>query len=164
MKAKLKKLSLSDGMMEYQMLKEIDSVENSFTNPVRNMNYEQYCMWLKQQEAWSRDEGVPEGYVGQTIFWLYVQEKPIGIGKIRHSLTDNSKKIGGNIGYAISKKYRGKGYGNVILKLLLNEAKKMNIRYILLTVDKYNYASKKVIEKNGGKLEKENKERWYFSF
>jgi len=33
-----------------------------------------------------------------------------------------------------------------------------------LTVEKYNYASKKVIENNGGILYDENEFRWYFEF
>ena len=40
----------------------------------------------------------------------------------------------------------------------------MKIEEIMLTVDKYNYASKKVIEKNGGKLFDENEKKWYFKF
>ena len=159
----LSKLSLCDGIEVFKMLKEIDEVENSFTNPVHNMTYEQFREWLVQQEMWSREKALPDGYVGQSIYWLYDNQIPVGFGKIRHRLTDASRTSGGNIGYSIRPKYRGNGYGNEILRLLLIEAKHICLDEILLTVDKGNFASRKVIETNGGVLVKENDERWYFN-
>lgn len=160
----IRELLTSDGKDVFQMLQTIDKDENAFTNPVKGMNYEVFKEWLIQQNQWSRCENLPEGFVGQTIFWLYDNGIPIGIGKIRQALTEHSRKIGGNIGYAISDKYRGKGYGTIILKLLLEKAKEMNVKEILLTVEKINPASRRVIEKNGGRLIDENEERWFFSF
>ena len=162
--AYLKQLSVSDGMDIYKMLQHISAVENEFKNPVKEMTYDEYKQWLKQQDDWSRGENLPDGYVGQTCFWLFDNGVPVGFGKIRHSLTEQSKQIGGNIGYAISSDYRGKGYGSILLKKLLESADNMNIDEKLLTVEKYNYASKRVIEKNGGKLIKENEYRWFFEF
>ena len=159
----LKKLTSNDGMEIFDMLKEIDEVENSFTNPVHKMTYEQFQEWLVQQEMWSHGEALPDGYVGQSIYWLYENQFPIGIGKIRHRLTDASRVNGGNIGYSVRPTCRGKGHGNEILKLLLNEAKHICMDEILLTVDKGNYASRSVVEANGGVLVNENGQRWYFS-
>lgn len=159
----LQKLSSNDGEQIYRMLQDIGSCENSFSNPVHGMNYEEYRNWLVQQEDWSEGRNLPEGYVAQTIYWLMNGDNiPVGIGKIRHALTEHSRKIGGNVGYAISSEYRGHGYGTVILRLLLEEARKMKLEEIMLTVDKYNNASKRVIEANGGILFDENSERWYF--
>lgn len=159
----LRKLSSNDGEQMYLMLQNIGSCENSFSNPVHGMGYEKYKQWLVQQEEWSEGLNLPKGYVAQTIYWLMDDNNvPVGIGKIRHALTDNSRKNGGNVGYAISSEYRGHGYGTIILKLLVAEAKKMKLEEIMLTVDKYNNASKRVIEANGGILFNENSERWYF--
>ena len=160
----LKQLSSEDGIDIFNMLKGIQSVENSFTNPVHDMDYTKFKNWLVQQDDWSKEINLPEGYVGQTIFWLIDDETPVGIGKIRHSLTPASRQNGGYIGYAISSDYRGKGYGNQILHLLLEKAELLKIEEKMLTVDKFNYASKSVIEKNGGVLFDENDERWYFKF
>lgn len=160
----LVQLSITDGRDVYDMLQSIGVEENAFTNPVKGMRYEDFVVWLVQQDHWSKEEDLPQGYVGQTIFWLYDDDTPVGIGKIRHALTEHSRQIGGNIGYAISDKYRGKGYGTIILKMLLEKAKEMNVKENLLTVEKINPASKRVIEKNGGKLINENDERWFFSF
>lgn len=158
----LKTLSVGDGLEIFNMLKEIGATENSFTNPVHEMTYEQYKEWLVQQFKWSRDEELPPGYVGQTVYWLYDDENPVGFGKIRHKLTKASRRSGGNIGYAIRPQCRGKGYGKEILRLLLIEAKRKNIQELLLTVDKGNIASKRVIENNNGILIDDSRERWYF--
>ena len=163
MKSNLKLLSVDDGMDIYKMLKRIGAKENSFTNPVHQMEYSQFKEWLVEQSDWHQDINLPKGYVGQSIFWLYISDIPVGIAKIRHELTDESRKNGGNIGYAIDPNFRGKGYGNEILKLLILEAKKMNITEILLTVDKYNYPSRRVIENNGGYIIDENADRWFFN-
>lgn len=160
----LKKLSKSDGIEVYEMLKGIKSVENSYTNPTYDMSLSEFRNWLLQQEQWERGENLPVGYVAQSIYWLYVDSTPIGMGKIRHSLTPESRNNGGNVGYAISFSYRGKGYGTVFLKLLLDEAKKIGVEEIVLTVDIGNEPSKRVCEKNGGILFKENDKRWFFRF
>lgn len=160
----LRQLSISDEMDVYNLLKHIGEEENAFNNPVSKMSYEDFKQWLIQQDAWSRNESLPSGHVGQTCFWLMVDNVPVAFGKIRHSLTPASRFQGGNIGYAVSSEYRGKGYGTTILKLLLQKAKEMNITEKLLTVEKYNFASKRVIEKNGGQLVSENQFRWFFSF
>lgn len=159
-----RQLSVFDGEDVFQMLQTIGDKENAFTNPVKGMSYYEFKEWLKQQNNWSLEKDLPDGYVGQTIFWLFCDGVPVGVGKIRHALTEQSRWIGGNVGYAISNKSRGKGYGTLLLELLLKKAKEMNVNEILLTVEKSNLASKRVIEKNGGRLTDENDERWIFCF
>lgn len=160
----LRQLSPADGESFFAMLQHIGFEENAFTNPVCGMSYDKYQEWLQQQDDWSKGEGLPSGYVRQTVFWLMDGETPIGIGKIRHSLTESSRAFGGNIGYAISSEFRGRGYGSILLRELLRKADEMGVEEKVLTVEKYNYASKKVIENNGGRLYNENELRWYFEF
>lgn len=160
----LKELSESNGQDVFEMLQRIGSCENEFKNPVNGMTYSEYKKWLVIQKAWSKGEELPEGYVPQSIFWLYLHDTPIGVGKIRKKITDASREKGGNIGYAIDTDYRGKGYATVLLQLLIDKAREMAIDEILLTVEKKNPASKRVIEKTGGLMIRETKERWYFSF
>ena len=159
----LRKLSRNDGMDVFEMLKGIEKIENSFTNPTCGMTFAEFKEWLNQQEQWDEGKMLPEGYVAQSIYWLYDSGKPVGIGKIRHELTENSRKNGGNIGYAISRLHRGRGYGYLLLKLLLKEAHRIGVKEILLTIDKNNVPSKTVCEKNGGVLIDENEERWFYS-
>ena len=160
----IKKLSRSDGREVFEMLKGIDTVENAYTNPTYIMSFPEFQEWLLEQEEWDKGNNLPKGYVAQSIYWLYDGDTPVGMGKIRHGLTENSRKNGGNIGYAISRPYRGKGYGSAFLKMLLEEARTLGIEEIILTIDKYNKASKSICENNGGILFDENAERWFYRF
>lgn len=158
----LKQLSVTDSVDIYEMLQTIDECENEFKNPVCGMSYKDFKQWLVEQDEWSKGLNLPFGYVGQTSYWLMKDDEPVGYGKIRHALTDHSRMVGGNIGYAISKKYRGQGLGKILLALLVNKADEIGVEEKLLTVEKYNYASKRVIESNGGRQFAENEFRWYF--
>ena len=158
----LRKLSINDGKEEYYMLQKIGAEENAFHNPVQGMRYADFKGWLEKMEAWSLGEKLDRGFVPQTIYWILLDGKPIGIGKIRHWLTDESRKFGGNIGCALAVDYRGKGYGTEAIKKLINKANVMGINEKLVTIEKYNYASKKMVEKCGGVLVGENTQRWYF--
>ena len=161
-KIELRQLSPSDGEDCYNLLQHIGREENDFTNPVRDMNYAQFKLWLQRQDDWSRGDNLPSGYVPQICFWLIENDVPVGFGKIRLSLTDRSRLEGGNIGYAIDSRHRGKGLGTKLLELLLIKTKEIKLESPLITVKKYNYASKKVAEHNGGKLIKETEDWWYF--
>lgn len=50
---------------------------------------------------------------------------------------------------------RGRGYGTQILQLVLPKLKDMGISRVLLTCNKTNEASRKIIERAGGALENE---------
>ncbi len=90
-----------------------------------------------------------------TVLWLVDGDEFIGRISIRHRLNDWYGKYGGQIGYAISPFYRGKGYGTLILKSGLQSEviKKLDIDQILITCDENNIASLKIIEKNNGIFE-----------
>lgn len=160
----IRQLSLSDDIKVYEMLQRISPCENEFKNTAYGLTYDEFQKWLIQQDSWSRGENLPDGYVAQTVFWLFDDRIPVGFGKIRHSLTEKSMEIGGNIGYAIDPIHRGKGYATILLCELIKKADVMGVHEKVLTVEKYNPASKRVIEKAGGHLTKETDERWYFEF
>lgn len=160
----LQELKTSDSMDIYEMLQRIGPSENEFHNDVNGMTYEEYKKWLKKQHSWSIGEELPTGYVKQWTYWLYVDNIPVGYGKLREKVTEESKKFGGNIGFAIDPVYRGKGYGNALFHLLLEKAQVLGIKEVFSTVEKFNYASKAVHEDCGGRLIKEDNVRWYYTF
>ena len=160
----LQELSNNDGIDVYNMLQRIGPSENAFHNDVYGMPFEDYKEWLVLQHSWSVGEKLPDGYVKQWTYWLFVDGRPVGYGKLRERATEESRKFGGNIGYAIDPESRGKGYGNKLFELLLNEASNKHIEEVFSTVEKYNYSSKKVHEKFGGKLIDEDEDRWYYIF
>ena len=94
---------------------------------------------------------IPDSFVPHSTFWLVNRDnKILGVVNIRHSLTDSLRKDGGHIGYGIRPLERRMGYATRILKLALNEAKKLGITQALVTCDKDNIGSEKTILKNKG--------------
>lgn len=116
-----------------------------------NFNFENYIQDLKDL---SNGIGLPQGYVPSTEWWLINSNSDIlGTVRLRHELGKRNFEEGGHIGYDISPKYRRKGYGKVILKLVLEKAKELGLEKVLVTCDFDNIGSKRIIESNGGKLE-----------
>ncbi len=95
---------------------------------------------------------LPPLYVKQSYFWLVDGKDFIGEIGIRHSLTESLTTFGGHIGYGIRYSKRNQGYGSIMLKLALLEAKNLGIDQALITCNDSNIGSYRVIEKNGGIL------------
>lgn len=159
----LRKLSINDGMDVYSLLQDIPKEENGFGNKANGLTYDEYKEWLVTRNGYSNQIGLLDGWrVPETTFFLYVDDTPVGMGSIRHFLTDALKEVGGHIGYFISPKYRQKGYGIEILKRLIVEARKLGIKDILVTTNLDNYISQKVIIANGGKETDRSNEHIHF--
>ncbi|MFW6679812.1 GNAT family N-acetyltransferase [Lacrimispora sp. AGF001] len=125
-------------------------------------NFDEYLNGLRNN---SKGIDVEKGWVATSTFWLIDNNEVVGVVRIRH------QEIGtaGHIGYDISPNCRNKGYGNQILKLAVVEAEKIGIKEAVLTCSVDNIASKKIIEKNNGKLlgtvfdEEDNENMYKFS-
>lgn len=162
MNIEIKKLSLDNGEDIYQMLQSIPANENGFVNSVNGKSYKEFKEWLLKAMNNSLQKGVLDGWkVPETTYWLYEDGKPVGYGKIRHFLTDKLLADGGNVGYAIIPSERNKGLGKVLLKLLLQESKVLNVKRVLLTIREENKASLAVALANGGVVEKTEAGKYY---
>jgi predicted acetyltransferase len=93
------------------------------------------------------------GRAPEIILWLVEDITYIGRVNLRRHLTDDLRKLGGNIGYDIRPSLRRRGYGTLICRLALDEARRHGLERALLTCDEDNPASRKIIEANGGVLE-----------
>lgn len=151
----LRKLSRSDGREIYAMLQQIDSDDHGFYNKVNGMNYSEYLQWLYREYQFDCGTGLPDWMVPQSSFWLIDGDIPVGYGRMRHYLNDLLNETSGHIGYAVAKPYRGKGYGNLILSLLIEEARKCSIPELQIAANQNNIRSNKVILHNGGVLFRE---------
>jgi predicted acetyltransferase len=149
----LRELTLDDTADVYEMVQEINTGENGFVNSLYSNDLETFQGKLQRNVNMSKGVNLEPQYVPQTIYWLYVNGKPVGYGKLRHYLNDHLLNHGGHIGYVIRPSERGKGYAKMLLEKLLEKAKSMGIDKVLLTCDETNIPSRKVIESNDGMLE-----------
>ena len=77
----------------------------------------------------------------------------------------------GHIGYAIKHSERGNGYATTALKLMLDKVWEMGYGEVMISCNDRNFASRRVIEKNGGVLNRVNminpeepeREYWIFN-
>lgn len=162
MNIEIRKLSPDDGKEFYDMLQEMPANENGFINSVAGKSYEEYKEWLKAcAESAERKEIVDGWKVPQTTFWFLEDGKPVGFGKVRHFLTEKLLEEGGNVGYGIRPSARNRGLGKQFVGLLKNECKTLGIEKMLLTIRKTNVPSRQVALANGGRIERENEERYY---
>ena len=101
------------------------------------------------------------GLVQQTEFWLTDGLEYIGRAKLRHTLNDRLRERGGHIGYEVRPSRQRQGFGTLILKLVLEQARILGLERVLLSCDVENLGSRRVIEANGGTLEGEFQLNWY---
>lgn len=113
---------------------------------------EDFDAYLRGLSEGARGVGLPHGRVPYSTFWLASGRRLFGRSSVRHGLTPDLEDEGGHVGYDIRPSERRKGYGKLILRLTLAEARKLGLRRALLTCDADNVASAKVIECNGGRL------------
>jgi len=164
MDIELRLLTITDGYDTYEMLQEIPEYENGYANRCHGRSFEDYKKWLVKSENNSRGIDLESWKVPQEVYWLYIDGKPVGQGKVRYQLSDLLREQGGHIGYVIRPSERNKGYGTILLKLLLEKTKNRGIERVLITVLNHNTPSIKVALNNGGIIEKENDQRKYIWF
>mgnify|MGYP000958286953 FL=1 len=100
------------------------------------IDYQDYGEWLRKIELEKCKEASQEDTPATTYFTIRKEDnKIIGSIQLRHHLTDELRKDGGNIGYGICPSERGKGYGTQQLALVLPKAKKLQIQKVMITCD-----------------------------
>jgi len=114
-----------------------------------------FGLFLQELNDFVLGRNLKPGWVRQSTFWLIDHREFIGRATVRHFLNEHLMRIGGHIGYEIRPTQRKRGYGKLILRLALQEARALGIDRALLTCDSTNAASRRIIETNGGRLEDE---------
>jgi len=161
MKVELKKLSPDDGTDVYNLLQAIPKDENGFQNGGNGLSYEEFKQWLTENDNIANGIGLEDWMVPQNIYWLYIDGNPVGMGKLRTRLTEKLKVDGGHCGYGIALLQRNKGYGKLLLKMMIREATMLGVEKILLTIHNDNEASVKVAVGSGGVIEKVTDNKHY---
>lgn len=82
-------------------------------------------------------------------------DRIVGIIDLRHHIDHPILGTwGGHCGYSVRPSERGKGYGKEMLRLNIQNARKLGIEKMLVTCNADNLASEKTILANGGVFEK----------
>jgi predicted acetyltransferase len=130
--------------------------DGGILNPAILKNKEDtYEKWLELVSKSKKNEN--EDIASQSLFFFIrnYDRKILGAISIRHELNETLLKTDGHISYGIRPSEREKGYATKMLSIAFKKAYEMGIEKVLITCDKDNIASEKVITKNGGILEDE---------
>lgn len=120
----------------------------------RIKNFDDWPLKIKRDLS---EEIIKENRMPATLF-LGVRKsdnKVIGTIQIRHRLNESLLKNGGHIGDGVRPSERRKGYATEMIRLALEECKKIGINRVLMVCFKDNIGSAKSIINNGGILENE---------
>jgi len=104
-------------------------------------------------EDQSNGVGLPEGWVPGTTRFLTHDGRILGVFNLRHRLTDGLRQFGGHVGYSVRPAERRHGHGTKLLLGAMSLARQLGIERLLVTCDRDNVASARVIVTCGGRLE-----------
>ncbi|MBU5427607.1 GNAT family N-acetyltransferase [Tissierella pigra] len=141
----------------FEFMKEFSEYNSKTYGTGGLYRYDNYGEWLLKLEEDLDLPNIPEEKVPASTYFLIRESdnKIIGMINIRHKLNEFLLNEGGHIGYSIRPTERKKGYGTIMLKLALQKCRELNLDRVLITCDKINIASAKVIQNNNGMLENE---------
>lgn len=117
-------------------------------------NFDEWLLKIKKDVS---EEKIDRGRIPSTLF-IGVRKsdnRVIGTMQIRHKLNESLLKNIGHIGDGVRPSERRKGYATEMIRLALEECKKLGIDRVLMVCYKDNIASRKSIMNNGGVLENE---------
>lgn len=159
----LKAVNWEDIEQEYLFTTNQPTDENGFTNKYEGVSREEFeKVVLPRLINNSKGIDLPEGHVPGTEFFLWEDDKIVGLFRIRHELNDFLREGAGHIGYGIKKEYRGKGYATKGLALTIEKAKEIiKEDEIYMSVHKDNPASLQVQLKNGAYIHHEDDKEYY---
>ena len=152
-------LKLVKGALEYKrqivdMLDEWHATgEKIVPYAIRRVDYRDFENYLSSLEVTDESSGlVPDS----TFFCLDIdRDIMVGAVNIRHYLNEGLLLNGGHIGDGVRPSERRKGIATQMIRLALEECKKLGIDRVLMVCDKDNIGSAKSIINNGGVMENE---------
>lgn len=116
-------------------------------------NHKNFDVWLSGMKNRGTGTNLLEGYVRENFYLCYDGDEMAGVFSLKFELTPFLKNYGGHIGYAVKPSKRNHGLATQILRQGLEISKALGFEKILAIFDEDNYASEKVIIRNGGVFE-----------
>ncbi len=155
---KLVKPSIKYKKQYIEMMQEWElSGEKIIPYSIRIADYNNFETMIEHFEKESNGIDLKPNQVPATTLWAYddKKDKIVGAVNIRHKLNESLLKNGGHIGDGVRPSERRKGYATEMIRLALEECKKLGINRVLMVCYKDNIGSSKSIQNNGGILENE---------
>lgn len=109
-----------------------------------------FAGYLAHVARFEMGRALPADRVRMSEWWLSDGERLLGGTRLRHRLIPLLERDGGNIGYDVRPSARRRGFGHRILALALEQARACAMPRVLLTCERTNIASIRVIEGAGG--------------
>lgn len=111
---------------------------------------------IRLERLHAQGERLPIGWVPSRTYWLVRDHTTIiGTINLRSLLTPALLAGSGHIGFSVRPTCRGHGFAAVMLRECLTVAAADGMDRVLVTCDRLNIASARVIERCGGQLENE---------
>ncbi|MDO5054501.1 MAG: GNAT family N-acetyltransferase [Pasteurella oralis] len=150
-------LTHKNEILNYQQAYRATNLVLHGANQLAQFSAETFADWLDYLHAPAGTHLFGYDKVSDSTYlaWHKNENRMIGIINIRHELNQHLLKYGGHIGYSIHPQEWGKGYATEMLALALEKTDALGIKRVMLSCDKNNIASSKVIMKNNGILENE---------
>jgi predicted acetyltransferase len=120
-----------------------------------DFEHQDFVALIRRLDDLANGVKLPAGFVPSSTYWLVEGGEILGVSNLRHYLNDRIRHHGGHIGLGVRPSYRGRGLGNLLLALTIQEARKRGIDQIHIHCHKSNFASAKMIARNGGVLDSE---------
>lgn len=159
----LKPANEDDWKEELGIFQAIPAIENGFRNAFASsddIEFREVVLPKLIVESDARNIDPKSGRVPQTYYFLWDDDKIVGVFKLRHQLNDELRWHGGHIGYSIRSELRGRGYATAGLSRLIKEARRIvQEDTLLLFTEAANIASQRVIVANGGVCTSDNGQR-----
>lgn len=89
MKLLLRPLEENESEDVYLLLQAIPAEEKGFNNPTCGLSKTGFRQFIQRNIDWSNGIGLDKGYSSHTIYVFFIDDKPVGISKIR-TYSDNS--------------------------------------------------------------------------
>ena len=159
----LRKINTNDIEAQWAYTTELPEDENGLTNPYHGVSFDEYKeKVLPTLISYEHPVNMPDWFVPETYYYLWDGDCLVGEFRIRHHLTEALRNGAGHIGYSISKKYRGRGYGSEGLRLTLEIARSIvPEEEIYLRVNKDNIASQRVMINNAAFRAGQDEEHYF---
>ena len=158
----LKEINFEDRKEEYLFIKRLPEDENGFLNPFYYESEDSfYKVIIPRLINYSNRINLAPLKVPETYFFLWDDNKIVGLFKVRHYLDENLVISGGHVSYGILKEYRNMGYATTGLKLVIEKCKNI-IREdeIYMSLHKNNFYSLKVMLNCGAYVYDETKDEY----